>query len=65
MVLLRIAVVVVISGIDVARSIPILREPISPAVRDLEMHGAVKGIMFPFAIGQLRIYFGFHLANIG
>ena len=65
MVLLRIAVVVVISGSDVARSIPILREPISPAVRDLEMHGAVKGIMFPFAIGQLRIYFRFHLANIG
>ncbi len=42
MVLLRIAVVVVISESDVARSIPILREPISPAVRDLEMHGAVR-----------------------
>lgn len=65
MVLLRIAVVVVISESDVARSIPILRESISPAVRDLEMHGAVKGIMFPFAIGQLRIYFRSHLANIG
>lgn len=65
MVLLRIAVVVVIFESDIARSIPILREPISPAVRDLEMHGAVKGIMFPFAIGQLRIYFRFHLANIG
>ena len=65
MVLLRIAVVVVISESDVARSITILREPISPTVRDLDMHGAVKGIMFPFAIGQLRIYFRFHLANIG
>lgn len=65
MVLLRIVVVVVISEIDVARFIPILREPISPAVRDLDVHGAVKGIMFPFAIGQLRIYFRFHLANIG
>lgn len=53
MVLLRIVVVVVISEIDVARFIPILCKPISPAVRDLDVHGAVKGIMFPFAIGQL------------
>ena len=63
--LLRVVAVIVISEIDVARFIPILREPVSSAVRDLDMHGAVKGIMFPFAIGQLRIYFRFHLANIG
>lgn len=63
--LLRVVAVIVVPGSDVARFIPILREPVSPTVRDFDMHGAVKGIMFPFAIGQLRIYLRFHLANIG
>ena len=51
LVLLRVVAVIVISEIDVARFIPILREPVSPAVRDLDMHGTVKGAMSLFAVG--------------